>query len=125
MFYRKKSVFERVSLNLKRLQEFTPPPCGFSKNAFSRERLKPCFFVIFDIIISNIIPENFIEIPQVVHKIWRFSFSVLTIFINFLDFLILSNCNETNDISIKQMLSVFFYFQLTLNRLFNNYMKLY
>ena len=39
------------------------------------------------IIISPIFPENFIEIPQVVQKIWRFSPSILTIFTNFLDFL--------------------------------------
>ena len=35
------------------------PPCGFSKNASS----------YFNIIISHIIPENFVEILQVVQKI--------------------------------------------------------
>ena len=41
--------------------------CGFSKNLSSRERW---FFVTFNIIISHIFPENFIEISQVIKKIW-------------------------------------------------------
>ena len=57
--------------------EFDPAPsphCGFSKTVFSREIfleyfLKPCFFVVFNIFIRHIFPENFIEIPQVVWKI--------------------------------------------------------
>ena len=44
-------------------------PCGFSKNVSSKERVKPCFFVTFNIIIRHIFPENFIEIPRVVQKI--------------------------------------------------------
>ena len=47
-----------------------------------RERMKPWFFVTFSIIISLNLPENLIEIPQVVQKIWRFSPSIWTIFIN-------------------------------------------
>ena len=46
-------------------------------------RWKLWFFVTFNIIINHIFPENFIEIPQVVQKVWRFSPSILTIFINF------------------------------------------
>ena len=42
------------------------PPCAFSKNVFSKERVKPCFFVTFKIISKHIFPENFIEFPQVV-----------------------------------------------------------
>ena len=38
----------------------------FSKNVFSRDRLKPWFVVTFDIILSHIFPGNFIEIPQIV-----------------------------------------------------------
>ena len=38
----------------------------FSKNVSSRETVKPWFFVTFNIIISHIFPENFIEILQVV-----------------------------------------------------------
>ena len=62
-------------LTLKRLVEggggcqFDPPPCGFSKTASSRERVRPWFLVSFNIIISHIFPENFIEITQVVQKI--------------------------------------------------------
>ena len=41
----------------------------------------------FDIIISHAFSENFIEIPQVIQKIWRFSPSILTnlFFSDFLD----------------------------------------
>ena len=35
------------------------PTCGFSKDASSIERVKPWFFVTFNIIISHIFPENF------------------------------------------------------------------
>ena len=45
------------------------PLYGFSKNSSSRERVKLRFSVNFNIIISHIFPENFIEIPQVVQKI--------------------------------------------------------
>ena len=31
-------------------------------------RETPCFFVTFNIIISHVFPENFIEFPQVVQK---------------------------------------------------------
>ena len=37
-------------------------PCGFFKNIFFRERVQPCFFMTFKIIVSLIFPENFIEI---------------------------------------------------------------
>ena len=49
------------------------PPCGFSNNVSSKERVKRWFFGTFNIIISHIFPENFIEIPQVVQKLWRIS----------------------------------------------------
>ena len=39
---------------------------------FLREAVKLWFFVTFNIIISHIYPENFIEIPQLVQKIWNF-----------------------------------------------------
>ena len=38
---------------------------GFSKNGSSTERMEPCFSVAFNIIISHIVPENFIKIPKV------------------------------------------------------------
>ena len=44
-------------------------PCGFSKNACSKERVKPWFFVALNNSISHIFPDNIIEIPQVVQKL--------------------------------------------------------
>ena len=82
------------------------PKCGFTQNISSRERVKPWFFVSFNII-SHIFPENFIEFPQVIQKIWRFSPSILTIFINFEDFLTYPCHKETNEVSILQMMSKF------------------
>ena len=61
-------------------------PCDFSKNASFKERMKTCFFVTFNIILSHIFPENYIEFPQVVQKIWRVSVAILAIFIDFLHF---------------------------------------
>ena len=43
--------------------------CGFSKNISSGVKVNLCYFVTFSIIISDIIPENFIEIPQAIQKI--------------------------------------------------------
>lgn len=42
---------------------------GFSKKVYSKERVKPLFFMTFNIIKNHIFSENFIEIPQVVQKI--------------------------------------------------------
>ena len=52
------------------------------------------FFVTFNI--SHVFPENFIEVPQVVQNIWRFS----SIFINLLDFLLSPHFTEYYDVSI-------------------------
>ena len=71
---------------LNTLRNFDPPPCGFSKNVSSKKRVKPWFFVTFNIITRHIFPENFIEIPQVVQKLWRISLSILAIFIDFYQF---------------------------------------
>ena len=38
---------------------------------------------VFHISIRHILPENFIEIPQVVQKLWIIPLSILAIFINF------------------------------------------
>ena len=84
-------------------------PYGFFKNVSSREKLKPCFFVNFNIIISYNFSENFTEIPQVIQKIWRFSQSIVTIFINFSSL----PCYEgTNGVSMQQVISAFFTFKL-------------
>ena len=58
-----------TDLTLKKLGVNLTPRCGFSKNVSSRERVKPSFFVTFNIIISHIFPENFIEVTQLVQKI--------------------------------------------------------
>ena len=57
-----------LSLTLKRMGSDLPPSpfWGFSKNVSSTERIKPLFFVTFNIIIRHIFPEIFIEIAQVV-----------------------------------------------------------
>ena len=59
---------------------------GFLKIVSSKQKVKPWFFVTFKIIIRHIFPKNFIEIPQVVLKLWRISLSVLAIFIDFYQF---------------------------------------
>ena len=93
-------------------------PCCFSKNSSCKQTVKSWFFVTLNVIWSHIFPENFIAIPQVVQKIWRLSLSILAIFNNFhqfLDFLTFPCYKETNDVSLKQMVSAFFYFQYTSN----------
>ena len=93
---------------------------------FSKEGVIPCFFVTFNIIIRhNIFPDNFIEILQVAHKIWIFSSSILFIFIKFLIFFFTLSCSKsTNDVKIQQMMSAFFIFNPTINRLLTNYINL-
>ena len=52
-----------------------------------------------NIIMSYVFPENFIETPQVVQKIRRFSSSIAsTILIHFSDFLTFPCYKETNDL---------------------------
>ena len=64
------------------------PPWGFSKIVSSKQRLKPWFFVAFKIIKRHIFPENVIEIPQIVQKLWRISLPILAIFIDFYQFFV-------------------------------------
>ena len=74
----------------------------FSINVSSKERVKPCIFVTFSIIISHTYPENCIEITQVVQKIWRLSLSIVAIFIDFrhgFGFFDISFYKETNGVS--------------------------
>ena len=54
----------------------------FQKNILSEE-CKALFLVSFNIIISYIFPENFIQIHQVSQKILVFTYSLLTIFVSF------------------------------------------
>ena len=94
-----------IFLILKRLGggQFDPS-CVFS-NESAKEIVNSWFFVTFNfltfnIIISHIIPQNFIEIPQVFQKIWRLSSTILAIFINFFYFLTFPSDKETNDVSL-------------------------
>ena len=83
--------------------------------------MKPWFFVTFNITISHIFSENFIEVPLVAQKIRRFSPSILTIFTIFIDFsdILTFPCyKETNEASILKMMS-------PIIRLLNNCIKLY
>ena len=72
-----------VNFSQFNFSQFDPPPCGFFKNAPFKQSVKPWFFVTFNIIVSHIFLENFIEIPQVVQKVWRLFLSIVAIFINF------------------------------------------
>ena len=62
------TLISEIAFNPKKAEGLIPL-CGFSKNLSSKERVKLCFFVAFDITKSHILSENFIEIPQVVQKI--------------------------------------------------------
>ena len=69
--------------------------------------MKPWFFLAFDIIISHICAENFIEIPQVVKKIWRISLLILAIFINFNQIFCLKyEAGEGGNIQLPSKISV-------------------
>ena len=94
---------EVVTLILEGLWEGEIGPlCSFLSFFFFRERVKPWFLVtfIFNNIIRDIFPENFIEIYHDAQKIWRFFSSTLAIFANIFDFLLVVNCRKTNDVSI-------------------------
>ena len=66
--------------------EFDSPPCDFFKNELFRERVEPCFFVTFSIIISHIFSENFIKNSQVFQKISRSSCSIFFLFCQFYEY---------------------------------------
>ena len=85
-------------------------PSNFILNNLSRkERLKPWFFVTFNIIICFIFPENSIENPLKVFTV------NINYFHHFYVFSIYLCDNESNDVTIY-----IFYFQPSLNRLFNS-----
>lgn len=62
-----------------------------------------------EIFLETLFEKDFIRRLQVVQKIWGFSPSILTIFIDFLYFLTLPYWKKTNNASIKHTLSAFFY----------------
>ena len=92
--------------------QFDPPFCGFSKIVFSRERVNLWFLVTFNIIISDIYPENFIEILHVVQKIRRFSSALLAIFAKFSDFLTFNCCKSLMTSAYNKSCQKFFSFNL-------------
>ena len=105
----------------------TPPlllPVVLRKNVFSRERVKTWCLATFNISLSHIFPENFIKIPQVVQTVWRFTLSSNNYFNRFFDFLTFPCSKETKDVTYNRWCRHFFYFQTTINRLFNNCLKL-
>ena len=51
----------------------------FLENVSSKESVKPCFFVTFNVMISHIFPEKFIEVLQGVQEIQIISLAMLTI----------------------------------------------
>ena len=49
-----------------------------------RERVKPCFFFTFNIIVNHMFSENFIKDSQVIENIFIFSFCSINYFHQFL-----------------------------------------
>ena len=68
-YFARTQIRVHLQFNTKIVNLTSPLLCSFSKNVSLNERVKPPFFVTFNIIICHIIPEIFIEIPQVVQKI--------------------------------------------------------
>ena len=109
----------------KRLTDITL----IEKNVYSKERVKPWFLVTFNIILRHNFPENFIKFPQLVQKIWRNSLSILanfhkfsSIFWIFWHYLVTKKLMTS---AYNRWCQHFFYFEHTLNRLFNTCIKLY
>ena len=102
--------------------------CGFSKTLFSQREGKILFFCKFLIIEKHIFPEIFIENPQVVWKICGHLSSILATFINLLDFSHFLLANKLMNQRITDDVSIILpstYYKPTINRFFNNFIKLY
>ena len=74
MFFKKRSCkLSRLTLNILRILSMIirqfDPHCDFSKNVSSKDRVRPSFFVTFNINLKHIFPKNFIEFPEAVQKI--------------------------------------------------------
>ena len=64
----------------------SPLPYVFIKiYPLERDRVKSWFFLRFNIIISHIFPENFIETPQVIQKIFSVDINYFRQFFGFFD----------------------------------------
>ena len=71
------------------LVSLIPPYCGFSKTVFSREKVKHCFFVTFNIV-RYIFPENFIKNPSSHLGDMKIFFVNINYFHHFFSFLTIS-----------------------------------
>ena len=89
------SLFLETDLTLKRLGGQFDPPWRFSKTVFSMQRAKPYIILTSNFIMRCIFPQSFINVPDVFQTLWRLFSSVLTIFINFSDFLSFPCYKET------------------------------
>ena len=77
-----------------------PLPRSLSKNVISKNSVKPYFLLLLKFLLSYTFLENFIQISKVVQKIERFSSSILTAFIIFLNLhptsnRLLGNCSKS------------------------------
>ena len=89
---------------------------SISKNVLPEERVKLCYLLTFNIIISYIFPKHFIETHQVSQKLWIFTSSIWTIFVNFWVFTF--TCyKKINDGSIYKIMSGVFWLEIILDRL--------
>ena len=78
----------------------TPSTRSLSKNVISKNSVKPYFLLLLKFLLSYTFLENFIQISKVVQKIERFSSSILTAFIIFLNLhptsnRLLGNCSKS------------------------------
>ena len=78
----------------------TPLLRSFSKNVISKNSVEPYFLLLLKFLLSYTFLGNFIQISKVVQKIERFSFSILTAFIIFLNLpptsnRLLGNCSKS------------------------------
>ena len=58
-------------------------------------------------------------------KIWIFTSSILSIFVNLFDFFTFPCYKKTNEVSICKIISAIFWLGIILERLLQNYIKLY
>ena len=95
----------------------------FCKDVSPKERVKPCFFLAFNIAISYIFSKNFSWIPPVVPKIWIWIFlSIFIIFCIFWHFLVTKKLMTS---AYNKWCQHFFHSQHTLKGLFKDCIKLY
>ena len=84
---------------------------NISKNILSEKRIKSCFLVNFNIIVSYIFAENFTEISRLSEDMNFHFFDFLLIF-QFFGFFTFTWYKKTNDISICKIIPVLFWLEL-------------